>query len=408
LEDKVASLQARNEQAASENDNLKDLLARLQRENMMLKGTTFTFSVPERAVTTAIDQTGSSQIFTPSPSIPLESPLTQFDSISSTSSPPAPTPTQDAMFTNDSFDWNSLMSFDPAVLNLLDDGTQLTTTDATTIPVDYGLAGPLSPKLPYMTIANNPGFMSFADAFDGSSPLIPVTDANSFGYDIPSWPTPSQTTQEPRPLDEMFNGNYLTQPVGFGFGVGSTSANISPVLHTKARPNPSSSSNSSSDAQSLFSQMRESSASISDEDQAVMPKACPKSTEEFRRHIDASGPSPFVSAPPPPPVVRKSSDEHSGTVIGCQGAVLPKTEKSDKNIEVLTAWRDIMSMFKVGATYPSVESQVLNAPLQDTDMATLCAEFTSKAKCDGEKVVLEPQGVNHIVEKLRKGQSATL
>jgi hypothetical protein len=37
-------------------------------------------------------------------------------------------------------------------------------------------------------------------------------------------------------------------------------------------------------------------------------------------------------------------------------------------------------------------------PLQDADINELCAEFTSKARCDGTKVVLEPQGVHHIME----------
>ena len=35
-------------------------------------------------------------------------------------------------------------------------------------------------------------------------------------------------------------------------------------------------------------------------------------------------------------------------------------------------------------------------------MNELCAEFTAKAKCDGTKVVLEPQGVSHILETLSR------
>jgi AP-1-like transcription factor len=38
--------------------------------------------------------------------------------------------------------------------------------------------------------------------------------------------------------------------------------------------------------------------------------------------------------------------------------------------------------------------------MQDLDINELCTEFTSKAKCDGTKVVLEPSGVHHIIEKL--------
>ena len=35
---------------------------------------------------------------------------------------------------------------------------------------------------------------------------------------------------------------------------------------------------------------------------------------------------------------------------------------------------------------------------QDVDMNDLCAAFASNARCDGTKVVLEPQGVTHILE----------
>ena len=34
------------------------------------------------------------------------------------------------------------------------------------------------------------------------------------------------------------------------------------------------------------------------------------------------------------------------------------------------------------------------------DINELCQEFTSKARCDGTKVVLEPEGVHHIIETL--------
>ena len=38
--------------------------------------------------------------------------------------------------------------------------------------------------------------------------------------------------------------------------------------------------------------------------------------------------------------------------------------------------------------------------LQNIDMNELCSDFTDKARCDGTKVVLDPQGVNSIMEKL--------
>jgi AP-1-like factor len=36
------------------------------------------------------------------------------------------------------------------------------------------------------------------------------------------------------------------------------------------------------------------------------------------------------------------------------------------------------------------------------DINELCAEFTDKARCDGTKVVLDPQGVGSIMERLTR------
>lgn len=45
--------------------------------------------------------------------------------------------------------------------------------------------------------------------------------------------------------------------------------------------------------------------------------------------------------------------------------------------------------------------------MQDADVNELCNEFSKKARCDGTKVVLEPDGVQHIIEtlKLKKQQA---
>ncbi|KZT42749.1 hypothetical protein SISSUDRAFT_844426 [Sistotremastrum suecicum HHB10207 ss-3] len=46
LEDRVAALESRNESTQAENENLRDLLQRLQSENLLLKRSAFTFTVP--------------------------------------------------------------------------------------------------------------------------------------------------------------------------------------------------------------------------------------------------------------------------------------------------------------------------------------------------------------------------
>lgn len=42
--------------------------------------------------------------------------------------------------------------------------------------------------------------------------------------------------------------------------------------------------------------------------------------------------------------------------------------------------------------------------LQNVDINDLCSEFTKKARCDGTKVVLEPESVSCIIERLGKAQ----
>lgn len=42
----------------------------------------------------------------------------------------------------------------------------------------------------------------------------------------------------------------------------------------------------------------------------------------------------------------------------------------------------------------------LTAFYKNIEINELCSDFTDKARCDGTKVVLDPQGVNSILEKL--------
>ena len=88
------------------------------------------------------------------------------------------------------------------------------------------------------------------------------------------------------------------------------------------------------------------------------------------------------------------------------GTKFPKTAKSDKNIEVLSAWRCIMAdpKFKVCFGSFAVMKRANVIYLQDADINELISEFTSKARCDGTKVILEPQGVHSILESLLKKQ----
>ena len=43
-----------------------------------------------------------------------------------------------------------------------------------------------------------------------------------------------------------------------------------------------------------------------------------------------------------------------------------------------------------------------NPKFQDVDINELCAEFASKARCDGSQVVIEPDGMKEILEAVTR------
>ncbi|KAJ6626976.1 hypothetical protein B0H10DRAFT_1997498 [Mycena sp. CBHHK59/15] len=382
LEDKVAELEARNDQATSENENLRDLLSRLQNENVMLKESTFTFSVPKAAGSSALPLSSLHQS-TPGTSVPSSS--------ASASMPNSANP----------LDWSSLTTFDPAMLSLLDDApSQQTATDGA-MQMDFGFGSGentgFSAHQRYTTIASNPMFTSFASAFDTHSPAptstAPPSESTSspFNFDmntLSAWSTPNPDNGA---FDDLFGGFMGNNPVDFNdFNVlmgNSSGSAISPVAHhttlsTAGRsPANSTSSSSSMASDPLFSTPRESSGS--DSDVETDGKECPKTKAELQSHINRQGSSPFAPDSAPH-AVRKTNDSIFGPAVMCEGSNFPQTQQSEKNMEILTAWRTVTS----------------NPKFRDTDIADLCSEFSSKARCDGTKVVLEPQGVLNIIDSL--------
>ncbi|KAG6845288.1 hypothetical protein H0H87_011439 [Tephrocybe sp. NHM501043] len=399
LEDKVAALEAKNELATSENENLRDLLTRLQQENLTLKQSSFTFSVPKTAGTSSENSQASTSFASQSP---------EFSATPSTSRSPisALSPMNSLPVTNP-LEWSSLTTFDPAVLNLLDDSTQPTATDGA-MQMNFGFGtnalnnssrSGLAPNNPFTTIANNPMFLSMASTFDSPVPIPPDAN-NSFAVDwsnfAPTWPSPP--VPQDTSLDDLLAG-YLAQSGSYVPTSTPSVASESPVAHhanvntLNAKLSPSSfssmSSPSSSASDPLFDTPRDSSASDSDVQEASEnlgkgactsdQDQCPKTKGELAQRITLAGSSPFAPTP-----LRKSSDAVLGPVIMCEGTKFPKTNKSDHNVEVLSAWRSITS----------------NPAYKDVDINDLCTQFTNKAKCDGTKVVLDPQGVDHILQNL--------
>ena len=345
LEDKVAALQAENDKAQSENENLRDILSRLQGENLALKQGSFTFAVPKNAT--------ESPPATENASSPLQlvgSPQHSASTIS-TSSPPIPTPPPPSSFSHAAIDWSSLHSLDPAVLDILDETPQVTATDGA-MQMDFGFGD--GSTYPYTTIVNHPQFMSFADAFE---PSHNPNDQNMFDFETngdasqSTWPTVSLSETPFTSLEDIFaSAGYMnTQNSPFVPSMTGSSSSLSPVSHTGRASQTASSSPVSS--LSLFNTPGDSPATIPDEHVDNEPSGeqqCPKTKEHLLRAIEAKGMSPFAASTPP--ALTKDTHAAMGAVVGCGGnSNFPKTAKSDKNIEVLTAWKHITSdpKFKV-------------------------------------------------------------
>jgi AP-1-like transcription factor len=333
--------------AHSENENLRDLLSRLQNENVVLKNSSFTFSVPKNAGNTPNDQVA------PVSPPARDSPASVFGTASrpsQSSTDPASRPSPRPSIPSNDIDWNSLTAFDPSVLRLLDESPQQTATDGA-MSMDFGFGENSSSKMQYTTLASNPLFMSFADTFD----TTPDNSNGGFNFDMqglspwPSGQSDVNVTMEDggSSLDSLFGGQYMEPqpPVDFNVLLQSPQSTLSPVAHASVRSTPTSGSSPASNY-SLFNTPRDSASSFSEEGHD--DGGCPKTKEDAARHIAREGLSSFAPSEVSP-ILRKGNDGPFSNMVICKGANFPKTAKSDQNIEVLSAWRSITSnpKFKV-------------------------------------------------------------
>ncbi|KAI0271581.1 hypothetical protein BC834DRAFT_967035 [Gloeopeniophorella convolvens] len=404
LEDKVAELEAKNLTTETENQHLKELLKRLQDENVSLKSSGnvslknshFTFSVPrngESSSDNSFNNAGTSS-FTSSPSNVFAS--TSHSSPSASGVGKAATPASSSSLDTPSnfpadIDFGSLTPFDSSSMNLLDDSG-----DAM-MSYDFGYGQFVPSKTPYKTIASNPMFMSFADPSSADGPLSPKgTPASTSGsqYDMTFGQWTGQAARESHShtgsIDELFGGHMFGEqsPIQFGVlmrspttsSISPAASAMSPVVHQSAQSPPASSTSATT------------SPDASSSGAGAHGDTCPKTKAQMEQHIQSQGSSIFAPPPPPPQEnetrtqIFKAPAGVDGPMIMCKGATFPMTEKSDNNVEVLTAWRSITS-------HPQFKAS-------NVDINELCSEFTDKARCDGTKVVLDPQGVNSIIEKL--------
>lgn len=350
---------------------------------MALKAGTFDFRMPK--VSTSIPQSSFNTTPTTNDThSPFSASSPVASSSKSSSAPPQPQ-SADPNGPASHFDFNfgTLIPFDPQVLNMLDE-TQPTATDGA-MNMDYGF-GPMNGVSQYRTLASDPTSMSFAEPmpYDMSTPSSinggnTMSELNfaSFG----AWSPPptsdngSMGNHSIESLDQLFGGNYMgaQSPVDFSALLRSPPSSISPVSHSQLRSANGNSNGDGTNGSTPGTTNSGSSAATSPAglttptSSTPMPLAlactgseggCPKTREGVKKAIEHMGSSQFVEDSGAGNAanggfVKKAADPIMGPMVMCKGSSFPKTEQSDKNIEVLTAWRSITSdpQFKVRPLY---------------------------------------------------------
>ena len=290
-----------------------------------------------------------------------------FASTSHIPSPPssvatkAGTPHSSSLDTPSAFpdiDFGSLTPLDSASFDLLEDSDAI-------MSYDFGNGQFVPSRTPYKTIASNPMFMSFAEP----SPPEPAhisrrtaqpdsTVSSPFDLSFGQWS--GQTTREGSShtgsLDELFGGHIFDpqSPIHFNAMMNSAATSpitpavvpsMSPVVHQSIHTPPAALSSTS------FESSSPTMSSKADAD------TCPKTRAQMKQQILAEGSSMF--APPPPAQENEAQTQIFNAPTGadpmeiCKGVTLPRTEKSDHNIDIVTAWQNI-------TTHPQFQASVSN------------------------------------------------
>jgi AP-1-like transcription factor len=338
--------------AETENLHLKELLKRLRDENVSLRNTSFTFSVPRNGepsdgpfngTVSSFDSPPESSIFASTSHLPSPS------SSAATKTTPQSSSSLDApsAFPGD-IDFGSLTPLDPSAMNLLDDADAI-------MSYDFGYGQFVPSNTPYKTIASNPMFMSFAEPTATDTTPIPKSSAQSPEVTFGQWTGQTSSHEgnnQAGSLDELFGGHIFgTQsPINFNVlmkspatsPITATGSASSPVIHQSIHTLSTGASSNNSSAFESSEGLSPATGSSSDPN-----KDCPVTRAQMEKHIQAQGSSIF--APPAPQEneersqVFKAPGGADGPMIMCKDASFPMTEKSDKNVEVLTAWRSITS-----------------------------------------------------------------
>lgn len=318
---------------------------------MRLRQASFTFTVPAKGSEAASKKDSSRgasaearsetsmNLFNSPPSGPSSSSASTHDSPQS-------------LFISDSND--SPLTFFGQGLTVMDPEPQQTATNAAdAMGIDFGF-GPLVSHTPYTTIASNPLFMSFREPdptnlFAQSNTTNAQFDFSQQGYmgwpDINMSDTSLSSFDVTGSLDELFGSSYLSTPsFDYGSSVKSPSSTVSPVAHQSSVKSPGSISSGASSGSSPASSGASPAASGSS---ASCNGKCTKKdlAAAVAKDPGSMFAPPVGSSPVPPPEGLESAtcsaDGACPELVPCKGLQLPKTQRNEKNLEVMKAWRAI-------------------------------------------------------------------
>jgi len=259
LEDKVAALEAKTSTQASENENLRDLLGRLQNENLMLKQSAFTFSFPGSGTP------GNNNAAQPQRSSSLNSSPANSSNKSSSPASTSLTSARDSPTSgavnipsgnNSGSGFTPLLSFS----SLANNSNQSANTNSTngnppsstasstsSLPLTSFFSPPpnVGIQSPYTTIASNPLYTSYTDMSSWDQLMFGDMSGNSdttmTGSNL-SGINPSSTTGSGG-MEDLFNttANYGDLIPFSGFASGNSpvgtmnpiaqSPSVSPIAH---------------------------------------------------------------------------------------------------------------------------------------------------------------------------------
>lgn len=366
LEDQLAAMAARNESTQAENDNLREMLRRLQAENTLLKQAAFTFSVPSG------QSLNSSDSGTPSSSAPPPT----------SSSANTPSESIASGGTGLSRDLQQGVTSDEVRSPQSGPSQTMFRSNTDWTPTNSMATGAF--PSPFTIISSNPTYMSYRDPAPSAAPFStfmsshPMTSHDTSLHSFTPQQQAYQNFLSPDVVMTDFNIPQTNMPstsldsanYTFSSGApGTENVNLDDLYTGQVR-------GESSMTSYRLNGSPVSRATGSEKEQQVNRDSVDCCTKEgLARVIAMKGPSQFV--------YEQAAKEATKQILA--GRQLPTIPQSDSNIDAVAAYQTIRN----------------HPQFKDCDINNLCQEFAAKARCDGVKAVLPPHGMQELVESLR-------